>query len=92
MIDDRLLHEHNTSEFWRSIRDLVWYAGQVCVMWLAWRDRQRPLYLALGAAAGLIAISTAIAAVRWRLEIRRHQRALRADPARAAESPLRRAR
>ena len=77
MIDDRLLHEHNTSEFWRSVRDLGWYAGQVCVMWLAWSDKARPIYLALATAALLIAVSTAIAAVKWRREIRRHARARR---------------
>ena len=91
MIDDRLLHEHNTSEFWRSVRDLAWYAGQVCVMWIAWSDKQRSIYLAMGVAAILIAISTAIGAVKWRREIRRHQQALRADRARAAEERLQRA-
>ena len=88
MIDDRLLHEHNTSEFWRSVRDLAWYAGQVCVMWIAWSDKQRSIYLVLGIAALLIAVSTAIAAVKWRREIRRHAAALRADPTRATKARL----
>ena len=91
MIDDRLLHEHNTSEFWRSVRDLVWYAGQVCVMWLAWSDRRRPIYLALGIAALLIAISTAVGAVMWRREIRRHRAARRTEEGRGHEGRLRHA-
>ncbi len=77
MIDDRLLHEHNTSEFWRSVRDFVWYAGQVYLMWMAWRDKDRPIYAAVGVVAALIAVATALAAVKWRREIRRHQQALR---------------
>ena len=84
MIDDRLLHEHNTSEFWRSVRDFVWYAGQVWLMWLAWSDRGRPIYVAVGALAALIAVSTAIAAVKWRREMQRHQRAVRAGRAQPA--------
>jgi hypothetical protein len=91
MIDDRLLDEHNTSEFWRSVRDLVWYAGQVCVMWLAWTDRQRPIYVVLGVAALLIAISTAGAAVKWRREIRRHRAALGAEPSGGGKARLRHA-
>ena len=74
-----------TVKFWRSVRDLGWYAGQVGVMWLAWSDKQRSIYLLLAIAALLIAVSTAIAAVKWRREIRRHRQALRADPARAAK-------
>jgi hypothetical protein len=84
MIDDRLLHEHNTSEFWRSVRDFVWYAGQVWLMWLAWGDKGRPIYVVIGVIAGLIAVATAIAAVKWRREIRRHTQAVRAGRAQPA--------
>jgi hypothetical protein len=92
MIDDRLLHAHNRSEFWRSVRDCVWYAAQVALMWLAWRDKGRPIYAAVGAVAALITVATALAAVKWRRELQRDQAEGRVERARAIEARLREAR
>jgi hypothetical protein len=92
MIDERLLHAHNSSEFWRSVRDFVWYAGQVYLMWLAWSDRERPIYLVVCGVAALIAVSTAIAAVRWRRELRRDVRDGRTGGREQGEPRLQRAR
>jgi hypothetical protein len=92
MIDERLLHAHNASEFWRSVRDFVWYAGQVVLMWLAWSDRARPVYLVVAGVAALIAVSTAIAAVKWRRELRRDRERRAEAAAGGAEARLRHAR
>ena len=65
-----LLREHSTAEYRRSVRDVIWYGGQVAVITLAYQDRPRVLYLFVAALAGLITIVTAVDLVRWRRVLR----------------------
>lgn len=71
MSNDRVIHEHNVSVLWRSVRDCLWYGGQVVVMWLAWSDKHHRLYLVLAAGAAIIAIVTLLNAAKWAREVRR---------------------
>lgn len=83
-MDDRLSHRYNTSNFGRSLRDAVWYAGQVAVLGLAYHDHPRGVYLVLAAFALFVAAATAVEAAKWRRELRRDRatgRAARADAA-----------
>jgi hypothetical protein len=70
-VSERVVHQHNVSVFWRSVRDCLWYAGQVVVLWFAWLDKHHRLYLALAVAAAGISVVTLLGAVKWLREIRR---------------------
>ena len=68
---DRLAHEHNEVNFGRSIRDCVWYAGQVAVMLLSYKRTPLGVYPALALIAFVICVSTGIESVKWRRELKR---------------------
>lgn len=80
--DDRssggdLVHRYTVSNFRRSLRDAVWYAGQVALLGLAYHDHPRALYLVLACFALLASGFTAAEAVRWSRELRRDAHAAR---------------
>ena len=74
----RLAHEYNTANFGRSMRDCVWYAGQVAVMLLAYKRTPLGVYPVLAAIALLVAAATAVEAVKWRRELKRDEAERRA--------------
>jgi len=67
----RLGHEYNTANLGRSVRDCVWYAGQVAVMALSYKQRHLGVYPVLGAIALFVSVATGIESFKWRRELRR---------------------
>lgn len=68
---DRLAHEHNEVNFGRSVRDCVWYAGQVAVMFLAYKRTPLGIYPVLALIALVVCVSTGIETVKWHRELKR---------------------
>ena len=68
---ERLAHEYNSANLGRSLRDCVWYAGQVAVMALSYKQRHLGVYPVLGAVALLVSVATGIETRKWRRELQR---------------------
>ncbi|GJG87113.1 hypothetical protein tb265_22940 [Gemmatimonadetes bacterium T265] len=71
----RLAREYNSANLGRSVRDCVWYAGQVAVMALASKQRHLGVYPVLGMIALFVSVATGLEAFRWRRELRRDKAA-----------------
>ena len=68
---DRLRHEYNSANLGRSVRDCVWYGGQVAVMLLSYKQRHLGVCPALAAVALFVSVATGIESFKWRRELRR---------------------
>lgn len=69
----RLTHEFNKANLGRSVRDCVWYAGQVAVMVLSYKRTPLGVYPVLGAIALLVSVVTGREAFTWRRELKRDE-------------------
>lgn len=68
---DRLRHEYNDANLGRSVRDCVWYGGQVAVMLLSYKQRHLGVYSVLAAIALFVSVATGIESFKWRRELKR---------------------
>ncbi len=67
---DRLRHEYNSANLGRSVRDCVWYAGQVGVMALSYKYHHLGIYPVLGVMALFVCGATGLESFKWRRELR----------------------
>ena len=68
---DRLRHAYNDANLGRSVRDCVWYGGQVAVLLLSYKQRHLGVYPVLAAVALLVSVATGIESFKWRRELKR---------------------
>lgn len=66
---DRLRHEYNKANLGRSVRDCIWYSGQVAVMLLSYKRTPLGVYPVLALVAFVVAIGTGREFFTWRREL-----------------------